>query len=259
MITAGIDIGAKTIKAVLLRDGEVLARQLVPAGLDTAAATQQAFDQALVAAGLDAANLGAADVDQIMATGAGRKDCLLTDREITEVGAAARGGVYLFPSCRTVVDIGAEEGRTVRCDERGKVIDFAYNEKCAAGAGTFAEGMARALQIPLEELGRLSLSSKQAVQMNAQCAVFAESEVVTLIHNKTPREDIARAVLDAIASRIISMIRKVGFEKDIVVVGGVALNPGFIASMNRGLETDVLVPDEPEYVGALGAAVAAAE
>jgi benzoyl-CoA reductase subunit D len=254
MITAGIDIGAKTVKAVVLRDGQVLARSLDPAGLDTGAATQQAFDQALAAA-----NLGTGDVKRIMATGTGRKDCALTDREITEVGAAARGGVHLYPSCRTVVDVGAEEGRTVRCDERGKVIDFAYNEKCAAGAGTFAEGMARALQVSVEELGPLSLASQQAVQMNAQCAVFAESEVVTLIHNKTPREDIARAVLDAIASRIVSMIRKVGSEKDIVLSGGVALNSGFVEAMNRGLETKVIVPDEPEYVGALGAAVAAAD
>ena len=145
----------------------------------------------------------------------------------------------------------------LRCDERGRVIDFAYNEKCAAGAGTFAEGMARALGVSLEELGPLSLTSRQAVQMNAQCAVFAESEVVTLIHAKTPREDIARAVLDAVASRIISMVRKVGFERDLVLIGGVALNPGFVAAMKRGLEADVYVPEDPEYIGALGAALAA--
>jgi benzoyl-CoA reductase subunit D len=119
--------------------------------------------------------------------------------------------------------------------------------------------MARALQVSLEELGPLSLKSRQAVPMNAQCAVFAESEVVTLIHAKTPREDIARAVLDAIASRIVSMARKVGFEKDIALIGGVARNPGFVEAMKRGLETDVYVPEDPEYVGALGAALAAAE
>jgi benzoyl-CoA reductase subunit D len=158
-----------------------------------------------------------------------------------------------------VIDVGAEEGRAVRCDEHGKVIDFSYNEKCAAGAGAFAEGMARALEVSLEELGPLSLKSNQAIQMNAQCAVFAESEVVTLIHAKTPREDIARAVLDAIASRIISMVRKVGFEKDIALIGGMTLNVGFVEALKRGLELDVYVPENPEYVGALGAALAAAE
>ncbi len=252
MITAGIDIGAKTVKVVLLKDGAILAKSLIPAGLDTAAASQQALDKALADAGLSKDQ-----VDQFMATGTGRNDCVFTDHEITEVSAAAKGAIHLLPSCRSVVDVGAEEGRAVRCDENGKVIDFAYNEKCAAGAGTFAEGMARALQVSLEELGPLSLQSDKAVAMNAQCAVFAESEVVTLIHSKTPRQDIARAVLDAVASRIISMVRKVGFEKDIVLIGGVALNPGFVEAMKRGLETDMHVPQDPEYVGALGAALAA--
>jgi benzoyl-CoA reductase subunit D len=254
MIAAGIDIGAKTVKVVLATNGMVLARRLVPAGLDTAVATRQAFDEALVAAAVPRAHVTA-----IMATGTGRKTCALTDREITEVGAAAKGMNRLLPSCRTVIDVGAEEGRTVRCDAQGRVVDFAFNEKCAAGAGTFAEGMARALQVPLEELGLLALQSERPLQMNAQCAVFAESEVVTLIHARTPRADIARAVLDAIASRIISMVRKVGCEQDVALVGGVARNPGFVAALRRGLELDVFVPEEPEYVGALGAALAAAE
>ena len=254
MVTAGIDIGAKTIKAVLVENGKVLAKGMVPAGIDTTAATQEALDQAFAAAGLKKEN-----VERFTATGTGRKDCSFADDEITEVGAAAKGIIHILKSCRTVVDVGAEEGRTVRCDENGKVIDFAFNEKCAAGAGAFAEGMARALEVPLEELGPLSLKSKQAIQMNAQCAVFAESEVVTLIHAKTPREDIARAVMDAIASRIISMMRKVGFEKNVALVGGVARNPGFVEAMRRGLEMDVYVPEDPEHVGALGAALAAAE
>lgn len=254
MITAGIDIGAKTIKVVLTDDGEILGKSLVLAGMDTAASTHQAFEQALAAAGLNKEQ-----IERFRATGTGRKDCPFTDQQITEVGAAAKGINHILKSCRTVIDVGAEEGRTIRCNENGKVIDFAFNEKCAAGAGTFAEGMARALQVSLEELGPLSLTSQQAVQMNAQCAVFAESEVVTLIHAQTPREDIARAVLDAIASRIISMVRKVGFERDVALIGGVARNPGFVEAMKRGLEMDVYVPEEPEYVGALGAALAAAE
>lgn len=254
MITAGIDIGAKTIKVVLAENGKMLGKSLVLAGIDTAAATEQALDEALTAAGLSKEEVG-----HFMATGTGRKDCPITDEQVTEVGAAAKGMNHILSSCRTVIDVGAEEGRTVRCDERGKVIDFAFNEKCAAGAGTFAEGMARALQVSLEELGPLSLTSREAVQMNAQCAVFAESEVVTLIHNKTPREDIARAVLDAVASRIISMVRKVGFEKDVALIGGMARNPGFVEAMQRGLEMDIHVPEDPEYIGALGAALAAAE
>ena len=254
MITAGIDIGAKTVEVVLLEDGRRRAKSGAAAGLDTNTAARQALDLALVAAGLEEKQL-----DRIVATGSGRKECPLADRSITEVGAAAKGILQIFSSCRTVVDVGAEEGRAVRCDENGRVIDFAHNEKCAAGAGVFAEGMAHALEVPIEELGPLALRSEEAIQMNAQCAVFAESEVVSLIHAKTPREDIARAVLDAIASRIISMIRKIGFERDVALIGGMALNPGFVEAMKRGLGSDVLVPGDPEYVGALGAALAAAE
>jgi len=253
MITAGIDIGAKTVKVVLAKDGELLARGMTPAGIDTKAAAETAMDEALSAAGI-----GKDSVEKIVATGTGRKDCPFDSGEVTEVGAAAKGAKKVLESCRTVIDVGAEEGRTMRMDANGKVIDFAFNEKCAAGAGAFAEAMARALETTVEDLGPMSLKSDKAVPMNAQCAVFAESEVVTLIHAKTPRQDIARAVLDAIASRIISMVRKVGFEKDVAVIGGVALNPGFIEALKRGLEMDVYVPEEPEFVGALGAALIAA-
>ncbi|MCP4658052.1 MAG: CoA activase, partial [bacterium] len=145
--------------------------------------------------------------------------------------------------------------RAVRCTEGGKVEDFAVNEKCAAGAGTFTEAMARALEVELEELGRMSLRATQAVPMNAQCTVFAESEVVSLLHAKTPKEDISRAVHDAMASRITSMVRKVGFRKDLVAIGGLARNVGFLESLKRGLETEILVPEEPELTPALGAAL----
>ena len=254
MITAGIDIGAKTVKVVLAKDNEILAKSIAPAGIDTKAASEKALNEELSRAGLERDA-----IENFLATGTGRKDCPFTDKEVTEVGAAARGARGVLESCRTVIDVGAEEGRSVRLNDEGKVLDFAFNEKCAAGAGAFAEAMARALETTVEELGPLALTSEKAVPMNAQCAVFAESEVVTLIHAKTPRQDIARAVLDAIASRIISMVRKVGFEKDVAVIGGVALNPGFIDAMNRGLEMQVHVPEDPEYIGALGAALLASE
>jgi benzoyl-CoA reductase subunit D len=194
-----------------------------------------------------------------MATGAGRNEVKTADDKVTEVTAAARGAWSVCPTGRTVIDIGAEEGRAVRCGESGKVDDFAVNEKCAAGAGTFTEAMARALEVDLAELGQMSLRSTQTVPMNAQCTVFAESEVVSLLHAKTPKEDISRAVHDAMASRITSMVRKVGLQNEVVVVGGLAKNAGFIDSLQRSLETKVLIPDEPEFIGALGAALIAVD
>jgi benzoyl-CoA reductase subunit D len=193
------------------------------------------------------------------ATGAGRKAAPKANSDITDVGAAAKGAVHLMKGVHTVIDVGAEEGRGIQVQDDGKVTDFAVNEKCAAGAGAFAEAMSRALEVSLEEFGRLSLKSEKTIPMNAQCAVFAESEVVSLVHAKTPKHDISRAVHDAIASRIVSMVRRVGIKKDIALIGGVAHNPGFVDAMTRGLETPVIVPEAPEYVGALGAAIVAAE
>ncbi len=249
MITAGIDIGARTVKIVVQEDGKILGKGLVPGGAESDV-VMQAFD----AAGVDIDR-----VERALATGAGRKACSLADGEITEVNAAARGGVHLLESCRTVVDVGAEESRVARCNHRGKVVDFAYNEKCAAGAGIFVESMARALQVSVEDFGSLALQSIRPTRMNAQCVVFAEAEVVALIHAGTPQEDIARAVVDAMAGRIASMVRKVGFERDLVLVGGVARNAGFVEAVNRDLGLEVVVPEDPEYVPALGAALAAAE
>lgn len=254
MITAGIDMGAKTIKVVILNDSQVAAKSILLGGLDTCQSAEQAFDEAL-----KSANLSSNAVEHITATGAGRRGAPLAHDEVTEVGANAKGAVFLFPAARTVIDVGAEEGRGIRCDGNGKVVDFVINEKCAAGAGTFTEAMARALELKLEEMGKLSLQATKTVPMNAQCTVFAESEVVSLVHAKTPKADIVRAVHDAIASRIISMVRRVGVEKEVVLIGGMAKNIGFVDSLKRGLEMDLVVPEEPEFVGALGAALIAAE
>jgi benzoyl-CoA reductase subunit D len=144
-------------------------------------------------------------------------------------------------------------------DAHGKVVDFAINDKCAAGAGAFVEAMARALEVKLDEIGPLSLQASKAVPMNAQCAVFAESELVSLVHAKTPKPDMARAIHDAIADRIVSMVRRVGMEPEVVLIGGVARNVGFIQSLGRGLDMEVKLPADPEFVGAIGAALVAAE
>ncbi len=255
MITAGIDVGAKTTKAVILEDGRVLGRSSrVLTGFDQGEAARQAIEEALAEAGLEMEA-----VERTVSTGAGAKAVNFADEDISDVKAASRGANHILPAARTVIDVGAEDGRGIRCDERGGIIDFAVNEKCAAGAGAFTEAMSRALEVPLEEMGALSLESKNAVPMNAQCAVFAESEVVSLIHAKTPKPDIVRAVHDAIASRVGSMVRRVGIEKDVVLIGGVAHNIGFVDAIKRGLQVEILVPDEPDFVSALGAALVGAE
>ncbi|MEW6073720.1 MAG: acyl-CoA dehydratase activase [Planctomycetota bacterium] len=254
MITAGVDCGAKNVKVVVLEDGEVRGKALVLAGMDTGAAAAEALRRAL-----QAARIGRDRVARIVATGAGREESRLSDAAVTEVGADARAMAHLAPAVRTVIDVGAEEGRAIRVDGAGRVVDFAINEKCAAGAGAFTEAMARALEVPIEELGELSMKSTQAIPMNAQCAVFAESEVVGLVHKKTPKPDMARAIHDAIADRITSMARRVGIEERIALVGGVARNVGFVRSLREDLQTDLVLFPDPEFVGAIGAALVAAD
>ena len=254
VITAGIDAGAKNTKVVILRDGEVVGRGTNLTGFDQAKAVEKAFVMALEEAGL-----ARDQVDRSTATGAGRKAVQVAHGGVTEVTADARGANMLMPSARTVVDVGAEEGRGISIDENGSVVDFAINEKCAAGAGAFTEAMARALEIPLEDIGELSLESTKSIDMNAQCTVFAESELVTLVHSNTATADIARSVHDAISSRITSMVRRVGLQPEVVLIGGVGHNVGFKKSLEEDLGMQVVVPEYPEYVTALGAAIIAQE
>jgi benzoyl-CoA reductase subunit D len=237
MISAGIDIGGKDVKVLLLKNGQILAREKASGGFDQTAVVNELLAMAVKNAGIKKEDI---------------------EKEITEIGAAVKGATFLIPSAKTVIDSGAEDSRGVKC-EGGVVKDFATNDKCAAGAGAFTEAMARALEVSLEDFGKIALQSTKTQPINAQCAVFAESEVVSLINSKVAKEDIAKAVNDALAERVVAMVKRIGVEKDVVVIGGLARNPGYIQGIKEGLKTDIVVPDYPEFVAALGAALAARE
>ena len=213
MIKAGIDVGAKTIKVVLMEDRKIRGKGKVLSGFNQEESAKEALEQALKEAGLSREAIGS-----IVTTGNGRKAISYASGDVTEPRAAALGAVFLYPSVRTVIDIGAEESRAIKCDSSGKVLDFAVNE---------------------------------------QCAVFAESEVISLIHSKTQKADIARAVHDGLSSRVVAMVRRVGLDPELVLIGGVAHNPGFVESFKRtvGID-DVRTAEEPEFVSAIGAALA---
>lgn len=255
MNACGIDMGAKTIKVVILSDDGVKAKIKVLAGLEPGESAEFAIHEALKQAGIKFDEL-----DAIVATGTGRNIAPHSTSTVTEAVSDARGVYALMPQIRTIVDVGAEEGRGIRVTAQGQVVDFAANEKCAAGSGAFTESMARALEVSISEFGNLSLQATQPLPMNAQCTVFAESEVVSLIHSNTSKADISRAVHDAIASRISAMVRRVGLEQEVALIGGVAYNVGFVDSLKRTLDLqNILIPESPEYVSALGAALIAAE
>jgi benzoyl-CoA reductase subunit D len=215
---------------------------------------EQLYDQVLKQTGLTRK-----DVNWVVATGSAAKRVAFANITIPDTTADAKGVIKRIPSARTVIDVGAEEGRSIKVSPEGKVLDFAINEKCAAGTGTFVEAMSRALEVSVDEMSKIALQSTQTLSINAQCAVFGESEVVSLIHQKTPKPDIARAVMNAVAGRIASVSRIVGLEMDIVMVGGMAKNDGFVNALKKNIKMDVIVPEDPDYMGALGAAEAAAE
>jgi benzoyl-CoA reductase subunit D len=255
MITAGIDCGAKNTKTVVLKDGEIIGKGCVLTGFDQEKAVEDSLAQAV-----DGAGISLEDIEKIGGTGGGSTSIKMADVLINDIKAMGNGAHYFFSNARTVADVGAEEGRTAKLDEKGNPVDFAINEKCAAGAGLFIEGMARALSVTVEEMGSLALKSEKKIPMNAQCVIFAESEVVGLIHAKTNKADISKAVHDAMAGRIVSMIMQVGVHEDVVMIGGVARNPGLLELIKKELHVENLfIPEEPEFGAAVGAAVMAAE
>ncbi|MBN1631519.1 MAG: CoA activase [Thermoleophilia bacterium] len=255
MLVAGIDVGAKNVHVVLIKDGELVARAAVASGFDHEDSAERGLAEAARIAGVKREDIG-----RVAATGAGRKALAFAAEQPTEIAADARGAFDLYPGARTVVDVGADEARAIKVGEGGKVVDFAINEKCAAGAGAFVEAMSRALEMPLDEFAKASLDSTETIPMNAQCTVFAESEVVSLIHANTPPGDIARAVHDAMASRVSTMVRRIGVEDPVVLGGGAALNVGFVKALSEALGgVDIHVLTDAEYLGAHGAALIAWE
>jgi benzoyl-CoA reductase subunit D len=253
MITLGIDLGTQRVKVVILKDGAVVSRGQAFSGFDAAKAAEEAVAQAL-----SEVNLKLQDMVYSVATGSSMENAPKTDSTVSMMGADAKAGVFLFAKARTIIDIGAEEARAIKCDERGVMMDFVINERCAAGAGAFIESMARALEVKLEDMGPLSLKAERASPINASCVIFGESDVVSLIHRQESKPEIARAVFDAMADRISSMVHRLGVNPDVVLIGGVAKDVGFLASLKRKLGVEILIPEFPDYAGALGAALMAA-
>lgn len=254
MLTAGIDVGAKNVKIVILKDRTLLGMHSSVMETDRVQSIRKAFDNAL-----EKYSIREADMDFTLATGAGAKSVGFATTDATLVTCISRGVRAIDPSIRTIVDIGANDSIAIKLDDSGKVIDFAINEKCAAGAGSFVEAMARAMEVSLEDFMRFSMMSTKTIPINAQCVIFAESEVVSLIHEETDRNDICHAVHDAMAGRIASMARRVRISPPVAVVGGASYNYGLLDSLSKELDSEFITIPNAEFVGAHGAAVMAAD
>ncbi|MHA1263200.1 MAG: acyl-CoA dehydratase activase, partial [Candidatus Freyarchaeota archaeon] len=254
MYTAGIDIGALTAKSVILEDGEILAYTIIPSGSNSKETAQRVMEATLSEAGLSQD-----DVTFTVATGYGRVNVPFADKQVTEISCHAKGAYTLFPTVRTVIDIGGQDSKAIKVGKNGRVVEFAMNDRCAAGTGRFLEVMAKALEVRLEDLGELSLKSRNKARISSICTVFAESEVISRISEGTPKVDIIAGIHEAIANRIFGMASRVRIEKDLVLTGGVAKNRGVVKALEEKVGFKILVPKEPQIVGALGAAVIARE
>jgi predicted CoA-substrate-specific enzyme activase len=248
----GIDVGSGTTKGVITRDGEIFATYLLPSGIDYRSAAHNVREDLLEKAGLSSARIKA-----IVATGQGAASIDFNDGQATDIRCCARGINRLFPSARTVVDVQGQSSQVIRLSERGDVINFAVSEKCAAGSGRFLDVIANVLQVEIGEIGALSLQSKKPIAFTTGCAVFGESEVVSRVAEGAAKEDILAGVNQALASKIGALVDRAGLEMDCAISGGGALNAGLVRSVENELGIVLLVPSQPQFVTALGAALIA--
>lgn len=254
MLAAGIDVGSTTTKVVLWGADGSCAFSVQDTGIDIAAAADRAMKECL-----QQINKSFEDVARIVSTGYGRISIPYSTKTITEITCNAAGVHHLFPEATLVVDIGGQDSKAIRMDKQGKVLEFAMNDKCSAGTGKFLEIAADTLQVNAAELGSLALKSNNRITISNTCTVFAQSEIVSLIVRQTAKEDIAAALHESVASKILGLVSSVNPEPGvgIVLTGGVALNIAIVELLPKMLGREVLVPDNPQIVTALGAALLA--
>lgn len=242
---AGIDIGSRTIGFVVVSGGQVAYSNIEDTGFEPLGTAKK---------------LLTGNYNRVVATGYGRHAARseFAHRVVTEIKAHAMGAVHIFPGARTVLDIGGQDTKVILLDENGAVIDFQMNDRCSAGTGKFLEVMAAALGYPgIADFGVAALAGGSGIKISNMCTVFAESEAVSLLHRGIPREDIARALHASVVERTAGMLRRIGFNPPLVFTGGVANNRCIITLLEEKLGAEVLVPPDPQLVGALGAALAA--
>jgi len=250
---AGVDIGSAFSKAVIAKS-EVVSYHITPSGGNYKLAAEEVIRQALTKA-----NLSFNNIAYLVATGYGATSVPGHNQVVSDISCQGRGIVYIFPTARTVIDIGGQFSKVFKVDDRGRPIAFIQSEKCAAGSGRFLQVMARVLQIDLNEIGQLSLKSKEKIDFTTGCAVFAETEAVSRIAEGAVKEDILAGVHRAMAAKIQNLVERVGLEPDCALIGGGAKDIGLVRSIEERLGLGLLVPEEPQIVAALGAALIAKE
>lgn len=251
MYVMGIDSGSTSTNAVIMNDKrEIVAYDVVRTGAKSGESAGRILQEVL-----DKAGLKREDIERIVSTGYGRVSIDFADENVTEISCHGKGAHYFNPKIRTILDIGGQDSKGIRLNEEGEVVDFVMNDKCAAGTGRFLEMIARSLEIDIDELGPIALKSTEDIEITSMCSVFAESEVISLIANNKEKADIANGICNAIAGKACSLMKRVGMEGDYMMTGGVAKNPGVVRALEEKIGAKLYICEEPEIVGATGAAV----
>jgi len=248
---AGVDVGSTQTKAIIINEArEIVGRSLIDTGANVVIAAENAYREALASSGIQEE-----EVEYVIGTGYGRYRVTFGNTQVTEISCHARGASHMFPGTKTALDMGGQDTKAIRVNERGEVLDFCMNDKCAAGTGRFLGAAASALDIPLDNLGKVALEAERPVRISTTCTVFAESEVLSWLGKGKKIEDILWGVHLSIASRSIALLRRVGIEDEITFTGGVTKNIGMVKALEQALETKLNVSSDSHYMGALGAAL----
>ena len=254
VLAAGIDVGSAASKAVILNGAGVIFHHSVASRGDFSGAAYKAMEEVSNKAGLKPR-----DIVSTVATGVGAANAAFSNDQVPEISCQGKGTKHLFPSVRTIIDIGDQASRVIRIDDEGRPAYFVVSEKCAAGSGRFLQIIARVLQMDISEIGELSLKSKNPITFGTNCAVFAESEAISRIAEGASKADLLAGIHSALAAKIHSMVERVGLEMDCAMVGGGARDIGLVKRLEDKLGVELLIPKEPRITAALGAAIIARE
>ncbi len=252
VITAGVDVGSVSSKAVVLGDGEILCYSSLRTGSDSPSSAIKALNAALDGTGLRLELL-----QFVVGTGYGRANVPFANKTMSEISCHARGANYIYGNdVRTILDMGGQDCKAIRCDLKGRVTAFAMNDKCAAGTGRSLEVMADLLKVPIEEIGPLSLTVEHPPQISSTCVVFAKTEALGLLHHGSTKAEVLAAYCNALAHRVTTMLRQVGVEREFVITGGIAKNVGVVRRVENELDVHALQGKlDPQIAGAVGAAL----
>ncbi len=249
MITAGIDIGSITAKAALVKDKTLLGTLVIPTGYNPVKAAQTVFEQLIGNAGI-----AKEDVSAIVSTGYGRNSVAFADKAMTEIICHGAGAHFSNPDIKGIIDVGGQDSKAILLDDSGMVVNFSMNDKCAAGTGRFLEVMASALEIDLSQMGQISLKADKPSKISSICTVFAESEVISMIAQQQSRKNIIAGIHESAAARVASLAKKIKIKTPVMMTGGVAKNNGMVKALEDCLGFEILVSENAQENGAIGAA-----